>query len=218
MRATGSFAVGVTVAWIALAISPSTSLGANVVFQDFFTQVCAGAPTGELATRCGETGNGTGDGNLSGDSESSLNPSQTLSSNDTALASARNRSQETRERGELLREDESALGDGSASQSFGRLSLLANVRGEFYETDRPAGGDPDRGYDGDLWALDAGLDYRLTDRFVLGGILSYEQTDADFDKDLQQGEPFTPASEAGSMESESIGITLFGAYTVGEHL
>jgi uncharacterized protein YhjY with autotransporter beta-barrel domain len=193
---------------------------ANADFQGFFTDLCAGTglPTGDLATRCAETGGGTGDGNLSGDSESSLNPSQTLSSNDVSLAVARSRSQETRERGERLREGEAALGDGAASQSFGKWSLLAHARGEWFETDRPDGGAPERGYDGDLWALEFGFDYRATDRFVVGGILAYEEMDADFDRDLQEGDPFVPASEAGTMESDSIAVTLFGAYNLGDQI
>lgn len=200
------------------AISTNTAFASNASFQAFFTDLCAGTgtPTGDLATRCAETGNGSGDGNLSGDSESSLNPSQTLSSNDVSIAAARSRSQETRERGERLREGESALGDGAASQSFGRLSLLAHARGEWFETDRPDGGDPERGYDGDLWAIEFGLDYRATDRFVIGGILTYEEMDSDFDRDLQQGTPFVPDSDAGSMEVDSWGITLFGIYNVTE--
>lgn len=205
---------------LAAAIAFGPAYAANADFQGFFTNVCAGTgvPTGTLATRCAETGNGTGDGDLSGDSESSLNPSQTLSSNDSALAVARSRSQETRERGERLREGDAVLSEEAASQTFGRLSLLANVRGEWFQTDRPAGGDPDRGYDGNLWALEAGMDYRVTERTIVGGIISYERTDADFDRDLQAGAPFTPASEAGSMESDSFGITLFSSFTFGESL
>ncbi len=190
---------------------------ANADFQAFFTNVCAGSgsPTGDLATRCAETGSGTGDGDLSGDSESSLNPSQTLSNNDVSLAVAQGRSKETRERGERLREGESALADEAASYSFGRLSLLANLRGEWFKSDRPKGGDPDRGYDGDLWALELGLDYRMSDNFVIGGLVGYEQMDSKFDRDLQQGEPFTPASDAGKMESESIDVIVFGSYATG---
>lgn len=202
-----------------LAFGAGSASASNASFQGFFEQVCAGSgsPTGDLATRCAETGNGTGDGDLSGDSESSLNPSQALSSNDVSLAIARSRSQENRERGERLREGESALGDGSASQGFGRLSLLGHVRGEWFETDRADGGDPERGYDGDLWALEAGFDYRFTDRLVMGGILTYEESDADFDEDLQEGQPFQPASDAGSMESESWAITLFGVFNLTDN-
>jgi outer membrane autotransporter protein len=219
MRATRSVWTLLNAGSAVLFLGATPVLATNANFQDFFTQVCAGSgsPTGDLATRCSETGNGTGDGNLSGDSESSLNPSQTLSSNDVSLAVARSRSQENRERGERLREGESTLGDGSASQAFGRLSLLAHARGEWFETDRADGGDPERGYDGDLWALEVGLDYRFTDRLVMGGIVTYEEADADFDRDLQQGQPFQPAPDSGSMESESWAITLFGVFNLTDN-
>jgi len=207
-RLLGQFVAALTVALPVL--MTESAHAANAEYQTFFTDVCigGGSPTGALATRCAETT----DGDLSGDSESSLNPSQTLSNNDVSLAVARSRSQETRERGERLREGESTLGEDAASESFGRLSLLANVRGEWFQSDRPNGGDPDRGYDGDLWALEAGLDYRLSDRFVIGGLLAYEKMDSKFDQDLQDGEPFVPASHSGKMESDSIDVTVFGSY------
>lgn len=187
-------------------------------FQDFFTDLCSGsgAPTGPLAERCAETGSGAGNGDLSGDSESSLNPSQTLSIHDGSLAVARSQSKETRERGERLREGEASLGEEAVSKTFGPWSLLVHPRGEWFETDRSPGGDPERGYDGDLRVMETGLDYRVSDRFVLGGIFAFERQDSDFDRDLQEGAPFVPASTAGSIESEASNLILFASYAPGE--
>lgn len=200
----------------------SPAHAANEDFQDFFTDVCAGtgAPSGDLAARCAETGEGTGDGNISTDSESSLNPSQTLSSHDASLADARSRSKETRERGERRREEDSSLDldDDGLSYTFGPWSLLVHVRGEWFDTDRNPGGNPERGYEGDLLASEVGLDYRVSDRFVFGGILAYEELDSDFDRDLQEGAPFNPAATAGSMESENVDVTLFASYAPGDSL
>ena len=50
---------------------PALSFAQNAEFQNFFFAVCGGATVGALTTRCGETPGGTG--NVSGDSEESLN-------------------------------------------------------------------------------------------------------------------------------------------------
>jgi hypothetical protein len=84
---------------IAALYPPHPAHAQNAAFQGFFEDVCAGggSPTGNLSARCGDTPGGGGD--LSGDSESSLNPSQIVTSNESGLLRARN--QELRER--LLR-------------------------------------------------------------------------------------------------------------------
>lgn len=198
---------------VALAAT-SPARAENEDFQDFFANLCAGsgAPIGVLAERCAATGSGAGDGDLSGDSESSLNPSQTLSSHDASLADARSMSKETRERGERVREGEASLGDEAESATFGRWSLLAHLRGEGFDTERNPGGDPERGYDGDQQSFEVGVDYRVSDVLTWGGIVTVERLDSDFDRDLQEGAPFDPASTAGSIETESTNLTLFASY------
>src|SRR6185295_9271792 len=90
-----------------LLLTGTQALAANAEFQNFLFTVCA-APSGTLATRCGETTGATG--NVSGDSESSLNPSQALGSNLPAVGVAQARSKQARERGEKLRDGEAGEG------------------------------------------------------------------------------------------------------------
>lgn len=59
-------------ATLGVALASSGARADNAPFQAFFFSVCGGA-SGVLAARCNETPDGLG--NLSGDSESSLNPS-----------------------------------------------------------------------------------------------------------------------------------------------
>src|SRR5690606_7345030 len=100
--------------------------------------------SGALAARCGETPTAAGD--LSGDSESSLNPSQTLSSTDGALAAVRARTREARDRVERYR----GGGDASAAEiPFGPFSLLLNGRLAWEDRDREVDVDAERGFESD---------------------------------------------------------------------
>lgn len=183
---------------------------ANAEFQNFFFDVCL-SPTGALATRCAQTPGGTG--NVSGDSESSLNPSQNLAHNQPAISTAQTRSKEARERGEKLREDES--GEGGNRVAIGPWSLLVNVHGTWF--DRSAGPLPDvvRGFEGDSRAVEIGFDCRLSDRLVFGGIAGYEEMDYDFDAEAP-GVNFAPAVQAGSAESDNTYLTLFASWNLGD--
>lgn len=184
---------------------------ANAEFQDFFFNVCAAAPTGVLAARCAETPAGTG--NLSGDSESSLNPSQNLAHNAPAISTAQTRSKEARERGEKLREEGSE--EEGTQVAAGPWSLLVNVHGTWF--DRSAGALPDvvRGFEGDSQALEIGFDRRMSDRLVLGGIAGFERMDYDFDAEAP-GTNFTPATVAGTAENDNTYLTLFASWRVGQ--
>lgn len=184
---------------------------ANADLQAFFFDVCAGAPTGALAARCAETPGATG--NLSGDSESSLNPSQNLAHNGPAISTAQTRSKEARERGEKLREEGSE--EEGTRVATGPWSLLVNMHGTWF--DRSAGALPDvvRGFEGDSRALEIGFDRRMSDRLVLGGIAGYERMDYDFDAEAP-GVNFVPASAAGSGESDNTYLTLFASWNLGE--
>lgn len=184
---------------------------ANADLQAFFFNVCAGAPTGTLATRCAETP-GAG-GNLSGDSESSLNPSQNLAHNQPAISTAQTRSKEARERGEKLR-------DGGAEEEGTRVaagpwSLLVNMHGTWF--DKEAGTLPDvvRGFDGDSRALEIGFDRRVSERAVIGAIAGFERTEYDFDAEAP-GVNFTPAAAAGTGDSDNAYLTLFASWNLGQ--
>ena len=185
---------------------------ANPEFQNFFFDACTN-PTGALAARCGETTGGLGD--LSGDSESSLNPSQTLTNADLGLASASSRSKEARERAERLRGDQPDEGDSALD--IGPFSLLINARGRFDENDREVDIDAERGYESDSYGLEVGLDYRVNDRVIIGALATWETSEVEFDQE-NPGVNFTPASQgAGETEGEALGLTLFGSVNVSDH-
>jgi len=195
---------------LAVLATPATR-ASDPAFQNFFFTAC-NSPTGALATRCGETPGGTGD--LSGNSESSLNPSQTLSSNTTPLANARSKIREAYERIDGLKDDKGDVDEDALM--IGPFSLLINGNRTWIDRNRDSG-DDERGYDGDVYSADLGLDYRLSERAVIGGFLSYENTDFDFDQDAS-GVNFTPQSNSGKTKSDTWSLTLFGSYDVTERI
>lgn len=186
----------------------SAAQAADPEFQDFFFDACL-SPTGALATRCAETPAATGD--LSGDSESSLNPSQNLSHNQPAISVAQTRSKEARERGEKLRDDDDGEG---AAVAAGPFSLLVNLHGTWFDRDADPVVNEERGFDGGSESAEIGFDYRLSDRAVLGAIAGFERTDYDFDAEAA-GVNFIPASKAGEADSDNTYLTLFASWSVG---
>lgn len=189
-------------------LAAAEARAANAEFQAFFFQVC-GSASGALATRCAETPNGLG--NLSGDSESSLNPSQNLSHNATSTSLAQTRSKEARERGERLREAGAREEETGVQVAAGPFSLLVNVHATWFEREAaPAA----RGFDGDSTALEIGMDYRLSDRTVVGALAGIERAQYDFAAE-NPGVNFVPASRAGSVESDDTYLTLFGSWGLG---
>lgn len=198
------------------ALTAGQASAQNAVFQNFFFDVCAN-PAGALATRCAETP-GAG-GNLSGDSESSLNPSQALSASESALAKARERTREILEK--LEAERDQAGGQVTApeddSLSFGRWSLLFNHRTTIFDQDRDPLADAERGFDGETYSFQFGADTRLDDRSVVGAIFSYDRTETEFDRD-QFGRNFTPANNEGANTANNFSLTAFGSYSVTDGL
>ena len=192
-------------------LAAADARAADAAFQAFFLEAC-GAPSGALATRCAETPGGLGD--LSGDSESSLNPSQNLSQTSTATGLAQARSKAARERGDHLREGEQADPQADATLVAGPFSLLFNVHGLWFERDVGSNAGSGRGYEGDSGGLEIGLDYRLSERAVVGALAGIEQTRYDFDAEAA-GLNFVPASHAGSVESDATYLTLFGSFGLG---
>lgn len=180
---------------------------ANPDLQDLFFAACV-SPTAALAVRCGETDGALG--NLSGDSESSLNPSQSLSGNQVALRSALGHSEQARARAEGSTEEEP-----SVRVDIGKFSLLFNVGRTWEELDRTQDRDQERGYDADSDTLEVGFDYRLSDSTVMGLQIMSSRTDLDFDRE-NLGTNFTPASSAGDIETDSLGIMGFVAFGIGE--
>jgi outer membrane autotransporter protein len=171
----------------------------NPALQEVFFSACVGA-TGALAARCGETPNGLGD--LSGDSESSLNPSQILSGNVSGIEAAQAKARASRER---------ASSDESADLTLGPFSLLVNARYSNEERTRDPSTDRERGYELSQRALELGVDYRVSDRLVWGGLVSYEKGKLDFAGE-RPGVNFTPASRAGRTDRDGLGLAVFAAY------
>jgi uncharacterized protein with beta-barrel porin domain len=200
------------VAAAGLLLTSTAADAANAEFQDFFFDVCTAA-TGTLATRCAETPSGLG--NLSGDSESSLNPSQNLSHNQAPVGVAQDRANETRERGDRLRDGESSGDAGSVQVATGPWSLLLNIRATWFDRDSDGAVEAERGYDGDSRAAEIGMDYRVSERVVLGALLGLERTDYEFDAE-NPGVNFAPASTAGEVESDNLYLTLFGSWMIGD--
>ncbi|MEX2148650.1 MAG: autotransporter outer membrane beta-barrel domain-containing protein [Steroidobacteraceae bacterium] len=197
------------IAGAVLAAPPAQA--ADPEFQDFFFDVCL-SPTGALAIRCAETPAAGGD--LSGDSESSLNPSQNLSHNQPAISVAQTRSKEARERSEKLRDDDGEASEGAAVAA-GPFSLLVNLHGTWFDREADPTTDSERGFDGGSEAAEIGFDYRLSDRTVLGAIVGFERMDYDFDPEAA-GVNFIPASRAGEADSDNTYLTLFASWSVGQ--
>lgn len=186
-------------------------------YQNFFTNICTGGnASGNLATLCGVTP--AGGGNISGDSESSLNPAQTLTGANYALARAKAQTKKSQEHAEELRKEARggpAAGYASGAENgfeFGGFSLLVNARGESFERDRDAS-DEELGYDGGSGTLEIGLDYRYSDRLVVGGLIGYQRTESEFDADAP-GNNFTPTGDQGGADVDNVSLTLFASYNV----
>ncbi len=181
-----------------LGVPFTSALASNATYQTFLTSTCATA-TGALITRCAE---GSGTANVSGDSESSLNPSQPLSSQASSLAQARDKSLEASEKMDDLRSNK----DGATN--IGTFSFLANGRRSIFDRTRETT-DAERGISGDSTAFEIGMDYRTTTRTVFGGFIDYQKTSSTFDADVAVGTPFTPQTNAGSIDSNMSGVTFF---------
>lgn len=191
---------------VLMAVAPP-SYSANATFQGFFFDVCAN-PTGALAARCAETDSGLG--NLSGDSESSLNPSQTLGLHSGARANADLRQAQARN---------SSDGTGfsvNVPVSEGPLSLLLNVQYQSSELDRQVDLDALRGYDSDGVSIQVGVDYRLNDALVVGALLHWDSSELEYVTE-NSGNNFSPTSRAGEVEQDGIGGSVFLSQALGDH-
>ncbi|NOX69143.1 MAG: autotransporter outer membrane beta-barrel domain-containing protein [Gammaproteobacteria bacterium] len=180
---------------------------ANQEFQDFFFNACVNA-VGGLAVRCAETQGGFGD--LSGDSESSLNPSQSLSGSDAALVSALQRGQEVREHLQRNAEDDA----DEERVSIGPFSLLINGRRSSTEATRIVDLDSERSYQMDQTGAELGLDFRASDAITVGGWLQWESSDLRFDSE-DQGVNFAPLGDAGNIDSDGLGVTVYLSAQLG---
>jgi hypothetical protein len=192
-----------------LAAAPRAE-AANPVFQDFFFDICDN-PTGPLLDRCMEWTGPQAD--LSGDSESSMNPSQILSNNDTPLARAMNYAARVRNGDEDPVEQEPEAG---AALQFGKFSLLFQIRTSSYETDKIADVDAERSFDGNYYGAELGFRYRTTRGFVSLN-LSFDSSDQDFVGN-NPGVNFEPEPTAGKTESDSVSLSVVGGASLTDTL
>jgi uncharacterized protein YhjY with autotransporter beta-barrel domain len=96
----------------------------------------------------------------------------------------------------------------------GRFGLAGSTSYTWEERDRTVDLDEERGFEADYTSLEVGFDYRLTDALVIGALVTWDAYDLDFDRE-SPAENFTPASTAGSIESEKLGVVGFALLTFG---
>ncbi len=99
--------------------------------------------------------------------------------------------------GALLSGMISGGGAGDGDGLGGRLGVFINGRVNFGDKDSTSN---ETGFDFDTLGLTLGLDYRLTDRLVLGGALGYADTSSDF------------AGAAGKLDARMFSLALYGTY------
>jgi len=205
-RSLGRF--GLSAACIGACLLAAPAWGTNDALQAFLFQACAN-PTGALATRCGETPGGSGD--VSGDSESSLNPSQTLSGADATLDVAEQRGRELRER------LHPSAGDAASGErvALGPVNFLFNIRQGETERDRRVDLDPERSYEIEETSAEVGLDFTLNDSLTLGGWVQWQQSELEFEGEAP-GVNFTPFAEAGTVDTDALGVTVYASLQLGE--
>jgi uncharacterized protein YhjY with autotransporter beta-barrel domain len=193
-------------------VGPAFAQAGNAEFQTFFVNACA-ASSGALANQCAVS-NG---GDLSGDSESSLNPNQTAVAASNALAKAQALAAQTEARLEALRDEENGKpgADTGRIAGFGPWSIFANFEAEWFDQDRQPYAN-ERAYDGDRFRGTAGVDYRLNAATHIGLSLSYEDYTSSFVADLP-GRNFVPQANGGGVKNEAFAATVFASSMLGEN-
>ncbi|SFC75329.1 autotransporter outer membrane beta-barrel domain-containing protein [Pseudoalteromonas denitrificans] len=190
---------------------------ASPEFQDFLFVACNTAQTGsDLDKRCNVDSQ---NGDLSGDSEDSLNPTQSLSNMANALAQTRSRIKALQEKMKQQRDkNKTSMKQAQHSQSTMDRFQLAGISLLF------GGGNSDlehelteleRGYNTDSIKFQAGVDYRLADDWIVGSMLSFENDDTKFDADLA-GRNFDPGNTEGESSADTISLNLFTTKNINE--
>lgn len=169
----------------------------NPAFQTFFFAACVN-PTGALAQRCAETQNALGD--LSGDSESSLNPSQSLGHGRVQIDGVRARS-------------DGQPGE-TATLDAGPFALRFTVHRSRFDRGRGSSPVQERGLDGDGRGFDLGVDYIRSESMVLGAVLGIERRDYAFAAEAP-GVNFTPQAQSGSADIDQTMLSAFASFALG---
>ena len=197
---------------VAVIVAPSAATAQNAAFQNFFFDVCATPSAAALGARCAETPGGTG--NVSGDSEDSLNPSQVVSSNEAALIRSKGTRREISERLEELRQEREEEQTSGSIQDAARWGFFVSGRGTSWDRDETT---EERGSDGDVYGVQLGLDYRFTEQLLVGVLFGYESADSEFDGDAP-GVNFIPPADDGDTESDSYLLALYGSYSLNDNV
>ncbi len=100
---------------------------------------------------------------------------------------------------QLLKGANGAQGGGAASADPGFSRWGAFVNGTINDGNKDVTGN-EAGFDFNTWGLTAGVDYRFTDIFVLGGAFNY----VDSNNDLK--------NKGGSLDTKGYGLALYGTY------
>lgn len=201
MRNSWSFAavgIGMGVLWL-----NSPSHAQNAQFQSFFAAVCPTA-TGSLLSRCQQTPGGLGD--LSSDSESSLNPNQLVALNDAALTRAQSKAREVEERLDSQRDGE------PAEESAAGWSVFAQARGHFLDREAEGG---QRGFEADSYGFHFGADRRVGANGVAGVLFAYDRTDGEFDADAV-GVNFLPPRNDGETKVNAYSATAYASLQLSD--
>ncbi len=193
-------------------------LAASPDFQAFLTNACQSADSAsDFNTRCNVD---AVDGDLSGDSEDSLNPTQSLANNANALAETRARIKALREKMEQKRDKQGASGipteeserDAMEVFQLSGFSVLINAESGQLDRDLTL---LERGYETDSVKFQFGLDYRVTDDWIVGGMFGLDKYDTTYDAD-RPGRSFAPGNSEGDSEADSVVVSLFTSKVIAD--
>lgn len=186
----------------------ANSFAASPEFQSFLSRACENAlPGSDFYQRCFVD---SVNGDLSTDSEDSLNPTQSLSNATNALAETKARIKALQDKLKDQREknkesmEKAQRGVNETFQMAGFSILINAENAELDHTLTPL----ERGYNTDSKKFQAGADYRLYDNWIIGGVISIESYDTLFDADTE-GRNFFPGNSEGSSKADSLGISVF---------
>lgn len=198
-------------------LSSSAGLAASPDFQDFLTDACAFAePGSDFDRRCNVD---AVDGDLSADSEDSLNPTQSLSNGANALAETRARIKalqaklKTRHDEEGEQETEDTENSVMTTFRMSGFSFLLNAEHGNLERELTLF---ERGYETDSIKVQLGLDYRLRDNWIVGALIGMDRYETVFDAD-SPGTNFLPGDSEGDTDADNININLFTTATFAEN-
>jgi outer membrane autotransporter protein len=97
-----------------------------------------------------------------------------------------------------------AVGGAAGDANIGKWGGFLNVNAGFGDRDDS---DYEDAFEYDNWGITSGADYRLSDNFVIGALLSYQSIDSDFD--------VTTAVPGGGLDADSWGLGVYETYYTG---